>query len=160
MFLESTQHFDGQSRLSQSVKSKGQRGGSRLTLQHLIITEDMLSLQSGGMAFSHVLTLVIASPGSQLAHAGTSREDTGERSQFRLSQTENMEIRRWTDGPLFCLGQQHGSMWVILSESQDNRKKAFSDRWMTGAQAGVGEGRDGRDTKPSDGKRECDFSGC
>ncbi|KAK5849707.1 hypothetical protein PBY51_014019 [Eleginops maclovinus] len=40
-------------------------------------------------------------------------------------------------------------MWVILSESQDNRKKAFSDRWMTGAQAGVGEGRDGRDTKPS-----------
>ena len=58
MFLESTRHFDGQSRLSQSVKSKGQRGGSRLTLQHLIITEDMLSLQSGGMAFSHVLTLV------------------------------------------------------------------------------------------------------
>lgn len=30
--------------------------------------------------------------------------------------------------------QQDGSMWVILSESQDNGKKAFSDRWMTGAQ--------------------------
>lgn len=30
--------------------------------------------------------------------------------------------------------QQDGSMWVILSESQDNRKKALSDRWMTGAQ--------------------------
>lgn len=30
--------------------------------------------------------------------------------------------------------QQERSMWVILSESQDNRKKAFSDRWRTGAQ--------------------------
>lgn len=28
--------------------------------------------------------------------------------------------------------QQDRSMWVILSESQDNRKKAFSDRWVTG----------------------------
>lgn len=36
-----------------------------------------------------------------------------------------------------CLGanrQQDGTMWVILSESQDNRKKAFCDRWTTGVQ--------------------------
>ena len=29
--------------------------------------------------------------------------------------------------------QQDESVWVIVSESQDNREKAFSDRWMTGA---------------------------
>lgn len=51
--------------------------------------------------------------------------------------------------------QQDGTMWVILSESQDSRKKNLSDRWMTG----VGEGQDGRDIKPSTlTGRECTIS--
>lgn len=35
-----------------------------------------------------------------------------------------------------CLpvNRQDESAWVILSQSQDNRKKGFSDRWSTGAQ--------------------------
>lgn len=46
--------------------------------------------------------------------------------------------------------QQDGTMWVILSESQDNRKRKIL--WqMDDRSAGVGEGQDGRerDTKPS-----------
>ena len=55
-------------------------------------------------------------------------------------------------------GLQDGSMWVILSESQDNRKTAFL-RQMDDRSAGVGEGQDGRDTKPSTlTGRECAIS--
>ncbi|TNN88891.1 hypothetical protein EYF80_000769 [Liparis tanakae] len=86
----------------------------------------------------------IASAGSQLAHAGMSREDNWRKITVQ-AQSDGKYGNQAVDGrtaptmPVcaVCLpvnGQRDGSMCVILSESQDNRKKVFSDRWMTGAQ--------------------------
>lgn len=51
-------------------------------------------------------------------------------------------------------------MWVILSESQDNRKKAFSDRWRTGAQEWEKVKMGRHKAFLADWERVYNFSGC